>query len=116
MWGFFREVGIDRRRHVVEWNIVPWYLGDNRKIGEVTTRDIEEARPALIELFGLLPELRVVVLCGRKAQAGWRRARPAGGLPVLEMPHPSGRWLNSHPEDRTLIVATLRDALRLAYA
>jgi hypothetical protein len=115
MWGFFRgEAGIDRRRDIVAWNIVPWYLGDDRKIGEVRARDIEEARPALLELLDLLPDLRVVVLFGRKAQAGWRRAQPPVDLPVLEAPHPSGRWLNGHPEDRAVIVARLREARRVA--
>jgi uracil-DNA glycosylase len=113
MWGFFREAGIDRRRDVVAWNIVPWYLGDERKIGAVTARDIDEARPALLELLSLLPQLRVVVLFGRKAQAGWRRARPAVDVPVLEAPHPSGRWLNGHPEDRAVIVARLREARQI---
>jgi uracil-DNA glycosylase len=116
MWGFLREAGIDRRRDVVAWNIVPWYLGDDRKIGEVRANDIAEARPALLRLLGLLPELRVVILFGRKAQAGWSRARPPSDALVLETPHPSGRWLNSHPEDRAVIVATLREALRLAGA
>jgi hypothetical protein len=62
-----------------------------------------------------LPQLRVVVLFGRKAQAGWRRAQPPVDVPVLEAPHPSGRWLNAHPEDRGVIVAALREARRLAY-
>lgn len=114
MWGFFGEAGIDRHRDIVAWNIVPWYLGDERKIGAVGTRDIEEARPALLELLDLLPNLRVVVLFGRKAQAGWRRARPPIDIPVLEAPHPSGRWLNGHPEDRAVIVARLREALAVA--
>jgi uracil-DNA glycosylase len=114
MWGFLRAAAIDRRRDIVAWNIVPWYLGDDRKIGEVRASDIDEARPALLELLRLLPKLRVVVLFGRKAQAGWRRARPALDLPVLNAPHPSGRWLNGHPEDRQVIVATLREAKRLA--
>lgn len=88
MWGFFREAGIDRRRDIVAWNIVPWYLGDDRKIGDVRSSDIEEARTALLELLSLLRQLRVVVLFGRKAQAGWRRARPPVDVPVLEAPHP----------------------------
>jgi uracil-DNA glycosylase len=114
MWGFLRAAGVERRRDVAAWNIVPWYLGDERKIGDVTARDIDEARSALMELLGLLPNLRVVILFGRKAQAGWRRARPVVDAPVLEAPHPSGRWLNGHPEDRAVIVETLREALRLA--
>ncbi len=116
MWGFFREAGIDRRCDIVAWNIVPWYLGDDRKIGEVRAIDIEDARPALLELLSLLPQLRVVVLFGRKAQAGWRRAQPSVEVPVLEAPHPSGRWLNGHPEDRAVIVAVLTEARRLASA
>lgn len=114
MWHFLREAGIERRCDVVSWNIVPWYLGDERKIGDVGARDIEEARPALLELLGLLPDLRVVILFGRKAQAGWRRARPPVDLHMLEAPHPSGRWLNAHPEDRAVIVATLAQARKLA--
>lgn len=114
MWTFLRAAGIDRRSEITAWNIVPWYLGDERRIGDVRPRDIEEARPALLELLQLLPELRVVVLFGRKAQLGWRRANPAVRVPILEAPHPSGRWLNGHPEDREVIVKTLREAHRLA--
>jgi uracil-DNA glycosylase len=113
MWCFFREAGIDRRHEIVAWNIVPWYLGDDRKIGGVRANDIDEARPALHELLQLLPQLRVVVLFGRNAQAGWRRAQPPIHVHVLEAPHPSGRWLNGHPEDRAVIVAQLREARRL---
>jgi uracil-DNA glycosylase len=116
MWGFLREAGIDRRRDIVAWNIVPWYLGDDRKIGEVRASDIEDARPALHELLGLLPNLCAVILFGRNAQAGWRRANPPVDVPVLEAPHPSGRWLNAHPEDRAVIVAALADAVRLTRA
>jgi hypothetical protein len=115
MWGIFREAGINRSRDVVNWNIVPWYVGDENRIGKVGTSDLDEARPALAELVSLLPELRVVVLCGRKAQEGWDRARLGVDLPVLRVPHPSGRWLNAHPEDRDRIVAALVGARRLAY-
>ena len=113
MWGFFRQAGIDRRE-VVAWNIVPWYLGDESRIGDVRASDIEEARPALLELLALLANLRVVVLFGRKAQTGWLRARPSVDVPVLEAPHPSGRWLNGHPEDRAKIVGALAEARRLS--
>jgi hypothetical protein len=56
-----------------------------------------------------------IVLCGRKAQAGWDRAQLTVDLPVLRVPHPSGRWLNAHPEDRDKIVAALVEARRFAY-
>jgi hypothetical protein len=63
----------------------------------VRTSDIDEARPALVELLSRLAGLRVV-LCGRKAQAGWDRAQLTVDLPVLRVPHPSGRWLSYRPE------------------
>jgi uracil-DNA glycosylase len=113
-WGFFRDAGIDRRRDIVAWNIVPWYLGDERRIGKVRAADIDEARPALREFLELLPNLRVVVLLGRKAQDGWRVADPPVDVPVLKAPHTSGRWLNAHPEGRTVIVEQLRKARELA--
>jgi hypothetical protein len=34
----------------------------------------------------------------------------------VSLPHPSGRWLNGHPEDREVIVATLAEARRLAHS
>jgi uracil-DNA glycosylase len=82
---------------------------------KVRVRDLDEARPALVELVSLLPKLQVVVLCGRKAQEGCDRARLAPDLPVLRVPHPSGPWLNAHPEDRDRIVAALVEARLLAY-
>jgi hypothetical protein len=113
-WRIFKEVGIDRRHDIVASNIIPWYLGDERSIGTVRMRDLDEARPALQELLSLLPRLRVVVLFGRKAQRGWDRTRPPCSAVVLRAPHTSGRWLNAHPEDRAKIVDTLREARRLA--
>ncbi len=113
-WHLYKEAGIDRRRDMVAWNIVPWYLGDERTIGKVGMRDLDEARPALLELLDLLPRLRVVVLFGKVAQRGWDRARPPCTAAVLRAPHTSGRWLNAHPEDRITIVQTLAEAKRLA--
>jgi hypothetical protein len=113
-WHLYREAGIDRGRDMVAWNIVPWYLGDERAIGKVTTRDLDQARPALLELLSLLSKLRVVVLFGRVAQKGWDRMSPASSVVVLRAPHTSGRWLNAHPEDRKKIVETLVRARELA--
>jgi uracil-DNA glycosylase len=80
----------------------------------VRTRDLDQARPALLELLSLLPHLRVVVLFGRVAQKGWERAKPTSSVIVLRAPHTSGRWLNAHPDDRIRIVETLVRARQLA--
>jgi hypothetical protein len=117
-----REAGIDRARALVTWNIVPWYLGNGRKVRHARIADLDEARPALLDLLALLPELRVVVLCGRQAQRGWDRARPdlppttlpRPPLAVLRCPHSSPRNLSTRPESRATILATYKEARRLA--
>jgi uracil-DNA glycosylase len=50
------------------WNVVPWHVGDGRRIRPVNTADIREARPWIEELATLLPRLDTVVLVGRQAQ------------------------------------------------
>ena len=68
----------------------------------------------MLELLSLLPNLRAVILFGRKVQAGWRRAQPPVDVPVLDAPHASGRWLNGHLEGRAVIVERRREARQLA--
>jgi hypothetical protein len=113
-WHIFKEAGIDRRHDIVAWNIVPWYLGDDRKIGKVGPKDLAEARPALAELLGLLPRLRVVVLLGRKAQEGWDQAAPQCRAVVLRAPHTGNQSLNREPGRREQIIHTLTEARRIA--
>ena len=89
MWSLLHEAHIDRRREIVTWNVVPWYVGDGTRIRAVSARDLIESRSALGELLDLVADLRVVVLLGRKAAQGWRSAAPALGLATIEAPHPS---------------------------
>lgn len=103
------------RRRLLHWNIVPWYVGDGARIRAVRDQDLDEARSWLGELLALLPHLRVLVVCGKKAQKGWGRydgERPSY-LTVLSCPHPSPLNLNSRPAARTVILQTFND-VRLA--
>ena len=111
MWGIQREVGIDRRRELCTWNVVPWYVPREQALGEA---EFSRARPMLSELLGLLPDLRVVVLLGGKAQEAWRRARLGTRLPVLSTWHTSPLALNYDRSRRGEIVETLREARRVA--
>ncbi|MDF1595714.1 MAG: uracil-DNA glycosylase [Acidimicrobiia bacterium] len=106
MWWLLREAGVDRRSEVATWNVVPWYVGDDHRIRGVRVGDLDEARPYVEELVTrLLPDLRVVLLLGRKASKGWARLKL--DVPSIEAPHPSPVNLNSRPDHRQLI----RDAL-----
>lgn len=108
MWWLLRQAGVDRAKDVVTWNIVPWYLGSDSKIKPATRVDLEAARPYVAELLGLLVNLRVVVLIGRRAADGWRQL--AIDLPSVEVPHPSPQNLNTRPQSRALIRDRLREA------
>lgn len=114
MWTLLREVGVDTRRQVVTWNVVPWYVGDDNRIRGVTAGDLDEARPALRELLSLLPNLRVVLLLGAKAARGWERAAVEGDYAVLRAPHPSPRGTASRPGARDEIRDALINARKLA--
>jgi hypothetical protein len=112
-WRLLQEAGVVRSRELASWNIVPWYVGDGRRIRPVNAADLREAAPATRALLELLPELRVVVLLGRKAAEGWSRLG-IGGYTVLEGPHPGPRVVNTRPGARAEICAVLREARTLA--
>jgi hypothetical protein len=117
-WTFLREAGFDRCHEIVTWNAVPWYLGSEAKVAAATLGDLREAQTTLDELIGLLGELRVVVLMGRKAQRLWRDAVSANAslarLATVTTPHQSPLSVNRRPGVRDEIVAALLEARRLA--
>lgn len=80
---------------VLPWNAYPWYI--NRA---PTAAELEAGASVLIELLPLLPVLRVILLQGRDAAAGWRRVATKApklvgdkDLMVVECIHPSRQAL-----------------------
>ncbi len=112
MWWLLREAGVDWGREVVTWNVVPWYIGSDRKIRPAESADLLAGRPYIEELLGLLPSLQVVVLIGKPAAGGW--ARLELDLPAVEAPHPSPQNLNTRPQFRPMIRDALVQARRVA--
>ncbi len=113
------EAGL-RRRDLLIWNIIPWYLGDktHSKVRAARNEDLDEGAVWLNHLLECLSSLRIAVLLGEKSQKGWFRV--AGQLeqplPVLACPHPSPRSLDPHPERRETILRTLQAAAKFASA
>jgi uracil-DNA glycosylase len=97
------------RKDTVLWNAVPWYIGTGTRIRAATPADLEAGLRPLPRLLGLLPNLRVVVLVGKKAERASReitRTRP--DLILLNSPHPSPMFVNHAPGNREKIFVVLR--------
>ncbi len=102
------------RTEIAIWNAVPWYVGDDRRLGRITANDVRRASPYIPKLLHLFPELKVLVFVGKNSLTLLNdvvAARP--DLKVLECPHPSGRYLNGNPIARVKIGETFRLAKRL---
>jgi len=100
------EAGIDRKKTVI-WNIVPWYIGDGKKIRPASAEDLADGLKNLPRLMALLQKLRKVVLVGRKAEkaaAPYLRCR----YTVFTCPHPSPLFVNNAPANRGKILAALK--------
>jgi len=111
---FNKLAGLPRENTVI-WNVVPWYIGSEGRIRPASAADIRSAEPYLTRLLGLLPNLSVIVLVGRKAQRVRRFVSSiATGSIVLEMPHPGPKVFNTRPDARRAMLQTLRKAARLA--
>ncbi len=107
------ESGVPRRE-TVSWNIVPWYVGGDGHIRPVNQKDINAGIASLKFLRPLLPNIRVVVLVGRKAQKARLAIEEIFQTPVLACPHPSQRVLNVWPKKREEIKSVFREAVRLS--
>ena len=92
IFAFMQEAGIERRQSVI-WNIVPWWNGTRKIVGEELTDGLDR----LGTLLDLLPELRVVVGVGNRASraSGYVTSR---GLPFLRSAHPSPINRASRPQ------------------
>src|ERR1019366_1837146 len=99
-----REAGIPRTKTVI-WNIVPWYIGSGEKIRPANNDDIEEGLRYLDRLIPLLPNLRIVVTMGQKANRAEKyltRVRPL--MQTVQSPHPSPLYINRQPGNRDKIL------------
>jgi uracil-DNA glycosylase len=108
-----QEAGIPRSR-TVTWNIVPWYISSETRIRAAKLADIGQALPSFERLLGLLSELRIVVLIGRKAERAKpviERIRP--DLPIRVAPHPSPLFVNRAQGNRQRILEVLVEVARV---
>jgi hypothetical protein len=99
----------------VLWNVFPWLPASNGPRQTLTISEIERGIGELPSLIGLLPDLRVIILAGRKAQGAFSMLTNLPGSPVvLTMPHPSPLAVCRFPNVAIDIVETLKRAAREA--
>ena len=101
------QAGIPRKR-TISCNIVPWYVGSGGKIRPVDSADIEQGWPYLVQLLGMLPRLRIIVLVGGKSQrVDSRLSALRPDLRLMKCPHPSPMFVNRKPENRVVLLEAL---------
>lgn len=102
------EAGLPREL-TISWNVVPWYIGTGTKIRPANKNDIDGGKKYLLDLLSLLPNLRIIVLGGRKAQKAETLIKAAyPDINLMKMPHPSPLFINNAPENKFQIVQPLR--------
>ncbi len=97
------------RKATIIWNIVPWYIGSEKKIRAAQTADLAAGILHLQKLLQLLPALRAVVIMGQKpafADKYIGTARPE--VAIIRSPHPSPLYVNHRPGNRENILAVFR--------
>jgi len=107
------ECGIPREE-TISWNIVPWYVGSEGRIRPVTKEEIDAGIQALKSLQPLLPNLRVVVLMGCKAQSAQSKIEIIFQTKVLTCPHPSPRVFRVWPAKREEIKSVFLQAFDIS--
>lgn len=111
-WETREKAGVSRKL-VVHWNVIPYYIGSDTKIRAYNPIDIASVGPLILELIGLLPCLKVVILGGEAARKVWQDFSPRNmNLHVIECPHPSPTNLNTRPGNRDRVIAAWRAALK----
>ena len=97
------------RRDTIFWNVVPWYIGDGRRIRASRSADFDQGRPYLEQVLALLSQLRAIVLLGDEAQRAWDRANPAiSGASIHRTHHTSPLSLNTDPVRRQRVLDLFR--------
>lgn len=107
-----RKAGIDRTEISI-WNIVPWYLGDGRKIRAAGVTDVLMGLNYLGELIKILKKLEFIVLVGGAARRAHTFLSHKVKIRILACHHPSPKVVNNYPrmvDENILIFKMMRKA------
>ncbi|PJA46418.1 hypothetical protein CO174_00185 [Candidatus Uhrbacteria bacterium CG_4_9_14_3_um_filter_50_9] len=109
-FNFNQEVDIPRQKTII-WNVVPWYIGSEKKIRAAQQKDIQQGLAYTHQLIALLPQLKNIVLFGKKAQAIKNElSEHYKGLVIITSPHPSPMFVNRKKQNKESIISALKRA------
>jgi uracil-DNA glycosylase len=100
----WKQAGLNRC-HVLLWNVVPHYVEN-----DTTETQVREAVPDTQAFIDKLPDLKVVVFCGRKALMAKKHLRLPPSVVALSTCHTGAMAYNHYKRD---IHDTFRTASRL---
>lgn len=92
-----QKAGIQRRDTIL-WNIVPWYIGNGKKIRPANKEDISLALPFLKKLIEILTNLDFIVLMGKHAQSTKTEIEKYTKCLIYCTAHPSPKVANIYPK------------------
>jgi len=102
------DVGLSRRETVL-WNVVPHCISTAEQNRNASVSDIAASAPDTQAFIDLLPCLKAVVFCGRRAQVAIPHLRWRNGVRVFSTFHP-GAMAYNRQHLREHIHQTFRDA------
>jgi uracil-DNA glycosylase len=103
--------GFDRVDTVL-WNVVPYCISTREQNRNASSADIRAAAPFTQAFIDLLPKLKVIVFCGRRAQRAEQYLSIS--VPTLRTFHP-GAMAYSHQRLRKHLQRTFAEAHDLLY-
>ncbi len=111
-----KRAGIDRSEIAI-WNIVPWYLGDGKKIRSAGVSDVKMGLKYLGDLINNLKELEFIVLVGGPARRALVYLSHKTDVRILGCHHPSPKVVNNYPEmveENILVFRAIKNAPQIA--
>jgi uracil-DNA glycosylase len=97
------------RTDVVLWNVVPYCVSTVDRNRNASAAQIREAAPYTAHFLNLLPSLKVIVFCGKRAQLAARYLPFIANVMTLMTYHPGAMAYN-----RVLLREHMQDAFRSA--
>lgn len=101
------------RSEIAIWNIIPWYLGDGKRIRSAGVSYIKIGLKYLGDLVQMLKRLEFIVLVGRAARRAHVYLSHKVDIRILGCHHPSPKVLYNYPEmveENILVFRTMKNA------